>query len=85
MNEGKIAVNVVRDIIVSAQIKDVKKWVGKEIEWDIMTDIHRGVYKTKDGMLEEVRGRNLLVDGEWRWFPDMRNVRLKGESSPWLE
>lgn len=53
---------------------ELRKYVGKTLEWEYAHDKHRGTCLVRKGTLEEVKARNLLIDGEWRWWPDLINL-----------
>lgn len=54
----------------------LKKFIGKRIEWNHSFDRHRGTCLCDEGVVNEVHGRNVKIDGEWRWFPDMHCVKV---------
>lgn len=60
--------------------KELRAWIGKEIEWDTRPDC-RGWYDTRSGILRDVKGRNLYIDNrgsfDWLWMPKILNIRLK--------
>ena len=60
--------------------KELRAWIGKEIEWDTQPDQY-GCRDTDGGILLEVKGRNLRVDRhgseDWLWIPKMMSIRLK--------
>ena len=53
---------------------ELKKLIGKRIRWKANYDPNRGSYSPRSGILEEVQGRNLKVDNDWRWLPDMMDI-----------
>ena len=56
---------------------DVRKMIGKPVEWDNGYDFYRGVYfDHRKGIVEEVKGKNVLISGDWRWLPDLHNFKL---------
>lgn len=65
--------------------KELRAWIGKEIEWDTSPDVYRGWYDTRSGTLLEVRGLNLHVDNrgsyDWLYTPGIRNIRLKASGT----
>lgn len=62
---------------------ECRKLIGKEVCWDVTLDVNRGTYKTRYGTVDEVKGKNIMIDGDWKWLPKMTNLRLKGTPSPW--
>jgi hypothetical protein len=62
----------------SMKIPELRKLIGKDIEWDDRPD-PRGWYRTHWGRLTDVKSRNVLVDNNWYWLPQMRNIRLRND------
>lgn len=66
------------------KVAELRKWIGKRIEWDEKPD-SAGWYRTRNGILDDVKGRNVMVNDNWQWLPDMRKLRLhpseKGDKS----
>jgi hypothetical protein len=60
-------------MITAAQLRE---YIGRKVEWEHSRDRHRGTCLVSKGVLEEVRSRNLLISGEWRWWPDLENFKL---------
>lgn len=52
-----------------------KKLIGKTIAWDDHVDVRRGTYVTRVGTLDDVRGRNVVIDGSYKWMPDLHLFR----------
>lgn len=44
--------------------------IGKRIQWE--SGRHCSI---ATGTLEAVRGKNLLIDGDWKWFPTLHNLK----------
>lgn len=66
--------------------KTRKDLVGKDVAWDVLIDVFRGVYKTETGTVSDVKGRNVFFsDGSTGWLPSMENVRPADHKSPWAE
>jgi len=59
-----------REYITTA--KQAKKYIGKMVYW---TDFYSYHYYNRRGILEEVRGRNYLIDGDWKYKTDLKNFR----------
>ena len=53
-----------------------KDLVGKRIRWEETLCRHRGTYREHVGTVTDARGRNVEVDGEWKWLPDMENLTV---------
>lgn len=48
--------------------------IGKKIGWN-----RPGWITPSFGVVEECSGKNILVDDNWEWVPDMLNVTLMEE------
>jgi len=55
--------------------KERRALIGKKVEWEYGHDHYRGTYNVRSGIVEASEGRNLLVDGDWMWYPDMKNLK----------
>lgn len=53
-----------------------KDWVGKRVYWESKVDEVGGACKINIGTLENVKGNNAVIDGEYWWLPYMKNLRL---------
>lgn len=57
---------------------ELRKHIGKKIEWEYAHDRHRGTCLVRKGVLLEVAGKNVMVDmggvGDWFWLPQMVNL-----------
>lgn len=56
--------------------KDAHKAVGKQVAWVDGTGL---VWRECSGTLESVRGKNVLIDGDWKWRPDIIGLHVKPE------
>jgi hypothetical protein len=56
--------------------------IGKRIRWEVTLDRNRGTYVERHGNVDDAKGRNLLVDGNWCWLPDLENVTVLGPAEP---
>lgn len=57
-------------------LKAVRAYINKTVYWDDDS----GRYSiTRMGILEDVKGRNLLINGDWKWRPDLTNLRTTYE------
>ena len=56
--------------------KQRRELIGKTIEWGEHLDPNRGTYTLRTGVVEDSRGRNLLIDGDWKWYPKMIDVKV---------
>ena len=52
-------------------MKQRRALIGKRIEWN-----SGGFIMKRAGTVTAVEGKNMLVDGDWKWAPDMINVRV---------
>lgn len=53
--------------------KEARTLIGKRVTWWSSWCDHRGTYNLTGGTLEAVKGRNVCIDGDWRWLPDLKN------------
>lgn len=54
-----------------------KKRIGKQVVWEEAHDYHRGTCLIRRGVIEEVKGRNVRISGDWKWLPDLTNLKEK--------
>lgn len=59
---------------------DAKQLIGKRVQWIRSGDPYRGTYCLGFGKVEEVAGKNILIDGEWKWLPDLKNLQCSNDS-----
>jgi hypothetical protein len=55
---------------------DAKKAIGTILYWD---DIGARYIMLRFGKLNAVDGKNLDIDGDWKWRPHLRNLRTTKE------
>ena len=53
-----------------------KHFAGKRVEWEFATDHRRGMCLTGLGTVDEVEGKNIMIGGDWKWGPDLKNLRF---------
>lgn len=57
----------------------VKSWIGRQIRWEEHYCPKAGYGLQRQGLLLQVRGRNLLVDQggsiDWKWLPSLMHLR----------
>lgn len=51
--------------------KEAKKLVGKKVKWIEHYDFNRSNGIQKQGIILEVLGRNVKIENDWKWLPDM--------------
>ena len=56
-----------------------KELLGKKIRWERTLDTNRGTYTEHTGTVTDVQGKNLLIDGDWKWLPHLENVTIVTE------
>lgn len=54
--------------------KEAKELIGKRVEWEFAHCRHRGTCLVAQGRVEQVAGNNIMISGEWRWLPDLKNL-----------
>lgn len=55
---------------------ELRKLIGQRVAWD---DIGTRWHFVRVGVLEGVSGRNVIVNGDWKWAPGLKNLRLATE------
>lgn len=55
-------------------IKQAKENIGRQAWWD---DISNRYHFIRTGYLEGVQGKNLLIDGDYKWLPSLRSHNLR--------
>jgi hypothetical protein len=53
--------------------KEARTFIGKGVEWDEPTRIS---LIPRRGYVEDVKGKNVLINGDWKWLPDIKEFRL---------
>ena len=56
-----------------------RKLIGRLVQWEEGHDKHRGTYIIRTGIIEEVRGKNIRTESNWKWLPDMINLKEKSQ------
>lgn len=58
---------------------EARKLTGQRVEWDESRRIVRGYSMpwrdAGSGVINEVRGKNVLIGDDWLWLPYLRNLR----------
>jgi hypothetical protein len=52
--------------------KEARERIGKRVEWDDGGSVYTFF---RSGILQDVSGRNLLIDGDWKWRSDLKCLR----------
>lgn len=55
--------------------KYLRKNIGKQVEWEEGYDPNRGSF-VRSGVLEDVQGKNVIISGDYKWYPDLRNLKV---------
>ena len=55
---------------MSKKIK-LHKLKGKKVTWRYAEDHKRGTYLEDSGIVTDVEGRNIEIDGTWHYAPDL--------------
>lgn len=53
--------------------KEARKFIGKFVEWD---EPNRVSILMRRGWVKSVQGRNVEIDGDWKWLPDIEEFRI---------
>lgn len=59
---------------------EARKLIGKQVEWDDILDPNypEGTV-VRTGWCTAVKGKNIEIDGGWKWLPNLKNLREKGD------
>jgi len=52
----------------------LKQLVGKRVEWEYDHDYNRGTCSVGQGTVDAVEGKNIWVNGDAMWGPDLINI-----------
>lgn len=52
---------------------ELKKHIGCRVQWVRSRDTRRGVEYLTRGKLDRVEGRNLVIDGDYIWFANVKD------------
>lgn len=55
---------------------ELKQHIGHRVRWEYAHDCVRGTYLQGEGLVQEVKGNNILIDGDYYWLPDLHNLTL---------
>lgn len=69
-------------MIINAKV--LRANIGKKIEWEEAHDRHRGTCLVRTGTIEDIQGKNLLVDGDYKWYPNLVNLKIFDPVKPKL-
>ncbi len=53
---------------------ELKNLVGKKVKWRYSVNNARGSYLEATGTVTGTKGRNIEIDGEWMWAPDLNHL-----------
>ncbi len=53
----------------------VRGWIGEKVQWEDCIDHRRGTFMLRTGKLQDVKGRNVMINDNWLWLPDLANFR----------
>lgn len=57
------------------KVSEAKKLIGKRVMWKEHYDAARGTYFERTGIIDDVHGRNILIDGDWKWLPELHGLK----------
>lgn len=61
---------------------EARKLIGKQVEWDDILDAFRMTGTVvRSGYCTDVRGKNIMIDGDWKWLPKLLNLRERQPKS----
>lgn len=58
--------------------KQARAAIGKRVFWNDR-DSARYYGAIRSGILQDVAGKNVLIDNDWKWRPHLNNFRLTEE------
>ena len=53
-------------------VKDARNNIGKKVYWN---DVGSRYIFLRSGIIEEVSGKNILIDGNWLWRSNLKCLR----------
>ena len=53
-----------------------RELIGKEVMWDVALERHKSLFGPRRGIVEDVKGKNILISGDWRWLPDIHIISV---------
>lgn len=53
--------------------------IGKKVSWVDNYDPDRGVGITRSGVCTDAQGKNIWIDDDPKWLPDLRFFKVEGE------
>jgi hypothetical protein len=56
--------------------KEMRQLIGKLIEWEGRRPPGYPYVDKYSGWVEDVQGKNVLINGDWKWLPHMFNVKV---------
>lgn len=55
-------------------MNDIRACIGKRVYWD-ERDSARYYGRELSGILEDAAGKNIMINGDWKWKPNLLNLR----------
>jgi hypothetical protein len=52
--------------------KEARAAIGKRVYWDEISPRYK---MPRTGILSDVAGKNLLINNDWKWRPNLTNLR----------
>lgn len=59
------------------KVSEAKLLIGKKVTWEYARDSIRGSSCVGTGTLTDIKGKNALIDGDWKWLPHLFNLKEK--------
>lgn len=56
--------------------KGLRKLIGKKVEWEYAHDRQRGTCFVRQGYVQAVKGKNICIDDDWLWGPELSNLKI---------
>jgi len=67
------------------KISELRSGIGKRLCWYTVLDRFRGFVRVSHGILSEVSGKNVKIDGEWRYVPELLGLRFQDDVAAYIE
>ncbi|WP_019583845.1 hypothetical protein [Thioalkalivibrio sp. ALE16] len=60
------------------KVSELRALIGKRVSWRYAIDPYRGTYRVGSGILQDFRGKNVLIDDDWLWLPNLKSFGEDG-------
>lgn len=56
--------------------RQLRKLIGKKVEWEYAHDRQRGVCLIRQGYVQDAKKQNICIEDDWLWGPELINLRI---------